>query len=216
MAARLVGRKLHGVPEPQPRRTPTMTSSHRWNNRSSWLSTTLLAGLLVFAALAVVGTQGAGAHGTAHAGHSAGGDSDAKRLLLQARNATHRYRTPEAAQQAGYVLTPDCVEQPGVGGMGIHAVNEQLMADGELQHREPEILVYAKNRHGRLRLVALEYFALDPDGDPATDDRPSLFGQPFDGPFADAGAPPVYLLHAWVHKRNPAGVFAPFNPRVSC
>jgi hypothetical protein len=186
-----------------------------WSNTRSRLGPVLLAALLVLTAFAF-GAQPAGAHGGADGGHHAEADADAKRLLWQARQATQRYRTPDAAEKAGYVLTPDCVEQPGVGGMGIHAVNEQLMADGELRVREPEILVYAKNRWGRLRLVALEYFAVDPDGDPATDDRPSLFGQPFDGPFADPGAPPVYLLHAWAHKRNPDGVFAPFNPRVSC
>jgi hypothetical protein len=26
----------------------------------------------------------------------------------------------------------------------------------------------------------------------------------------------VYALHAWIWKHNPAGVFADWNPRVSC
>jgi hypothetical protein len=52
----------------------------------------------------------------------------------------------------------------------------------------------------------------DPDGDPSTDDRPQLFGQPFDGPVSGPGDAPIYLLHAWVHKRNPSGMFAPFIP----
>jgi hypothetical protein len=28
--------------------------------------------------------------------------------------------------------------------------------------------------------------------------------------------PAFYSLHAWVWKRNPAGTFAMFNPRVTC
>jgi hypothetical protein len=136
--------------------------------------------------------------------------------LAQAPKATRRNRTPDAAATAGCVVTPECVAEAGLGGMGFHAVNEELMADGKLSPTRPEILVYAGNERGNLRLVALEYFAADADGDPATDDRPSLFGHPFDGPFGEPGAPPVYLLHAWVHERHPAGVFAPFNPPVSC
>jgi hypothetical protein len=53
-------------------------------------------------------------------------------------------------------------------------------------------------------------------GDASTDDRPRLFGQRFDGPVSGPGDAPIYLLHAWVHKRNPSGMFAPFNPRVDC
>jgi hypothetical protein len=86
----------------------------------------------------------------------------------------------------------------------------------KLDVTRPEVLVYAKNREGRLRLVAVEYFAADPDGDASTNDAPKLFGHRFDGPIPGPGDAPIYLLHAWVHKKNPAGVFAPFNPRVQC
>jgi hypothetical protein len=172
----------------------------------------------IAAAACVMAAVGAAAGAAqAHDGpHAAHPGKPSKHELREARQATERYRTVEAAEKAGYVLTPECVADPAAGGMGIHAVNEKLMADGKLDHRRPEILVYAKNGAGKLRLAALEYFAPDADGDPGTDDRPSLFGQRFDGPFGAPGEPPVYLLHAWVHKRNPAGVFAPFNPRVSC
>jgi hypothetical protein len=26
----------------------------------------------------------------------------------------------------------------------------------------------------------------------------------------------VWILHAWVHKSNPSGVFEDFNPNVTC
>jgi len=49
-------------------------------------------------------------------------------------------------------------------------------------------------------------------------DRPVLLGQPFDGPMPGhgPGMPVHYDLHVWTHKANPAGVFAPWNPKVSC
>jgi hypothetical protein len=156
----------------------------------------------------------------AHEGHADRGSYEvgpkAAAQLEKARSATKQYRTFEAAKADGYVLDSECVADPQAGGMGIHAFNEELMADGKLEVTEPEVLVYAKNREGRLRLVAVEYFAADPDGDASTNDAPKLFGQRFDGPIPGPGDAPIYLLHAWVHKKNPAGVFAPFNPRVKC
>jgi hypothetical protein len=173
----------------------------------------ILVSALLLAAVAAVPAQaheGHERHDGAHVGPRAA------HQLKKARAATKRFRAFASAKAAGYVLDTECVADPDAGGMGFHAFNERLMADGRLDPRRPEILVYAKNRYGRLRLVALEYFAADADGDSSTDDRPRLFGQRFDGPVSGPGDAPIYLLHAWVHKRNPAGMFAPFNPRVRC
>ncbi|HEU4924242.1 MAG TPA: hypothetical protein VFT23_14335, partial [Burkholderiales bacterium] len=70
----------------------------------------------------------------------------------------------------------------------------------------------------KLVLVAVEWLVpLTPD----TKERPSLFGQPFQGPME--GHEPLipkefahYDLHAWLFKDNPLGMFAPTNPNVSC
>jgi hypothetical protein len=45
-----------------------------------------------------------------------------------------------------------------------------------------------------------------------------LFGRPFDGPMLghEPGMPPHYDLHVWVWQANPEGIFAPFNPNVTC
>ncbi|MEX2549894.1 MAG: hypothetical protein WD638_06695, partial [Nitriliruptoraceae bacterium] len=61
---------------------------------------------------------------------------------------------------------------------------------------------------GQLRLVAVEYASWQPA---------SLFGQTF-APPAGIGepGPPFYTLHAWIWQGNPDGVFAPFNPNVTC
>jgi hypothetical protein len=54
----------------------------------------------------------------------------------------------------------------------------------------------------------------------APDGRPTLFGVPFDSNDGSRyGLPPFWALHAWIWKPNPTdptGIFAPWNPRVSC
>jgi hypothetical protein len=69
------------------------------------------------------------------------------------------------------------------------------------------------------RLVAAEWIVVDKDQNLATDDdRPSLFGLPFDGPMLghEPGMPIHYDLHAWLWKKNPKGMFARWNPTVTC
>lgn len=92
------------------------------------------------------------------------------------------------------------------GGMGVHYVRN---IDGVLDPADPEALVYEVGRHGRLRLVGLEYIIPEEYvDDPA--DPPVLFGQEMHHhPYL-----PVYILHVWIWKRNPSGLFADFNPRV--
>ncbi len=113
--------------------------------------------------------------------------------------------------------------------MGIHYVNPQRGMDISVDPREPEFLLYERQTNGRMRLVGLEYFApvivngqpwFGPDAPPEGqyNPAPSLFGRTFDGPFAghEPGMPWHYDLHVWTWRHNPLGMFAPFNPKVSC
>jgi len=65
-------------------------------------------------------------------------------------------------------------------------------------------------------LAGVEYLVFEDDV--TTDDPPSLFGQEFDGPMAGhaPGMPVHYDLHVWFWHDNPNGLFAPFNPALSC
>lgn len=97
--------------------------------------------------------------------------------------------------------------------------NQALMDDPAIDPLQPELLLYLPDASGNLKLVGVEYFKADADGRLATaDDRPSLFGQPFDGPMPghNPTMPVHYDLHAWVAEENPSGVFAMFNPAVTC
>ena len=134
--------------------------------------------------------------------------------------ATARYHSFKQAKKAGYTVVGEpCVASP-LGTMGIHAINPTLMADPAIDPLQPEIVLYApKNKHGKLRLIGLEYWKADADGDLATDgDRPSVLGQQFDGPMPghNPTMPVHYDVHVWLFEENPSGFFAPFNPNLSC
>ena len=103
--------------------------------------------------------------------------------------------------------------------MGYHYVNVERLLDSVVDPDRPDVLLYASDKPGRLRLAALEWYAVDPDQDLATDlGRPALFGQPFNGPMPghSHGMPIHFDLHAWVWEANPAGMFSPWNPAVTC
>ena len=143
--------------------------------------------------------------------------------VAAARAATARFHNIATATRAGYELLTDaagiaCIEEPGMGGMGIHYVKPALVADPSIHLRRPEALVYQPDKHGTLHLVALEYVVIAADWDATHSEPPSLFDHTFD--FTPSpnrfGLPPFYSLHAWVWKHNPAGTFAMWNPRVHC
>ena len=148
-----------------------------------------------------------------------GGASATPPDLLQAAKATAaKYHSVRQAEADGYALASPCIESPA-GGMGFHYENPQLMADDAIDPLRPEILVYVEKKNVKLELVAIEYWKRDADGSLLTSsDRPSVLGQPFDGPMP--GHSPVmpihYDLHAWVYEPNSSGTFAPFNPGVDC
>jgi hypothetical protein len=143
--------------------------------------------------------------------------------LAAAYAGTARYHHLDRAQAAGYGLLTDakgiaCIDNPGVGGMGVHYVNGDLVGDAKVNAATPEALVYEPQRNGRMRLVAAEYVVFQAAWDAEHSRRPRLFGQRFELLGADNryGLPPFYELHAWLWKHNPRGFFDDWNPRVTC
>jgi hypothetical protein len=130
-------------------------------------------------------------------------------LLNTVRLATLKYHATDEARKSGYVPDPNCISAPGMGGMGYHWVNPSLV-DPVFEPLKPEAVLYADGPDGKLRLVAVEYLVLNV-GQP----RPMFGNKPFDV----GGAPlpvPHWTLHVWLHEENPSGIFAPFNPRITC
>jgi len=148
-------------------------------------------------------------------------DPQVLRDLAKVRQATVKYHDVNVAIADGYIPTDACDAIPGVGGMGYHYFNPALGMDSEVNLTTPEILMYASSDNG-LRLVGVEYFvgigAPDaPIPNPAPP-APVLFGLPFDGPMLGhiPGMPPHYDLHVWIWQPNPDGMFAMWNPNVTC
>lgn len=149
---------------------------------------------------------------------AAGSPDDVWRALHTAKQASDHYANVTAAAAAGYVPGSPCESSPQ-GGMGFHYINPAAIQDPALDVRAPEVLLYAPAAHGRLELAGVEYLKVDADQNLATDnDRPTLFGRAFDGPMLGhaPGMPIHYDLHVWLQKRNPNGIFAQWNPHVSC
>jgi hypothetical protein len=158
--------------------------------------------ILIFAMVAILATL-------VVATASAAGKAD----LAAVRAATAQFHRSEVAEAAGYVNVNvgECVELPGVGGMGYHFVNFDLV-DFELDPLKPEAMVYAPSPSGKMKLVAVEYIVPAAPWDANFDFLPSVLGQ-------DLHLNPqlgLYVLHAWVWQNNPAGMFEDWNPTVSC
>ena len=159
--------------------------------------------------------------GSAMVGSAAAGQSD----IQKAKAATARFHDLSAAGHAGFGQPPApmplhfCISSlDNTGAMGFHYINGANL-DKVLDPAKPEVLVYAPDKHGRLKLAALEYVIFQSDwyADHAQGTMPMLFGQEF---MPNNGTrfqiPPFFALHAWIFQDNPSGEFAPFNPNVSC
>ena len=131
--------------------------------------------------------------------------------LAEARQGTSRYHNVAHAQSAGYGSTLDllgCFENPAEGGMGLHYLNGALL-DGAVDAAAPEALVYEMREDGQLKLVGLEF--LVPEGLVDPDNPPELFGHQFH----PHGVLPFWILHVWIWRPNPSGMFSDYNPGVA-
>ena len=145
--------------------------------------------------------------------------------MEQVRAGLDKYQDPIAAVHDGYLSSLACVEyqkgqeghmQYTPGGMGVHFIN--LGAIGpKLDPAKPQVLIY-EPVGDRLRLAAAEWFV---PTQVAGGVRPKIFGQELQGPME--GHEPLqpqglhhYDLHVWLWKENPAGMFSPTNPAVTC
>jgi hypothetical protein len=130
------------------------------------------------------------------------------------RRAIIRFHDAAAAEAAGWnFVIPDLTGRPcfesSSGGMGYHFANTGLI-DAVVNPAEPEAIIYEPQKNGKLRLVAVEYLvpiAAWPHADP-----PELYGQRF----PEVAGFGVYGLHVWAWRHNPDGLFAAYNPKVSC
>lgn len=164
---------------------------------------------IAVAALAATVLVMAGVASPATAHQNSAGDAG----LGAARAFTAQYQSEAAAIADGFTPTDECVPN-----MGYHYVNFSRI-DTNLEPSRPEAVLYVSTPDGGRQLAAAEWLVVDADQDLATDDdRPTLFGHPFDGPMLGhaPGMPIHYDLHAYAWVENPDGGFATWNPAISC
>ena len=115
-----------------------------------------------------------------------------------ARRAVCRYRRLEAALADGYTNTG----LPCVPGQGFHFIKNSLVGTTDIRH--PPVLMYTADGD----LNSPEWVA------PVIDfpTPPSIFGQR-EHLEDELG---LWILHVWVWKLNPNGVFNDVNPNVTC
>jgi len=137
--------------------------------------------------------------------------SEVARDLAALRRATAAFHDFEAAEDAEWSEPiTGCMSGGAEGAMGFHYGNLGLI-DGVAEVNRPELLLYEPTRNGKLRLVGVDY--ITPYDFHSRDSAPPvLVGQEF----VQVDAFGLWGLHAWVWAENPNGMFAPWNPRVSC
>ena len=165
--------------------------------------------------------------------------------LVTVRAAAERFQDVEVALAEGYVRDPmnlcdtaDMMGRPAeLGAMGIHFFRPDLLGitappnprvDGNGTHTDflrPSILIYEPQADGRLELVAVENLVFEAAWRAAGNaERPTFHGVPYDHMVDDPATAadeahlfePHFDRHVWVFRDNPSGVFAPFNPAVTC
>jgi hypothetical protein len=165
--------------------------------------------------------------------------------LAEVRRATERFRDIKVALAEGYIRDPanmcetaDMMGKPReLGAMGIHYFRPDMLGitappnprvDGTGTHTDfakPAILIYEPQADGTLALIAVENLVFAKAWKAAGNNAPPSFhGVAYDTMIDDPATPvdeahnfePHHDRHVWLYRENPNGVFAQFNPRVTC
>jgi hypothetical protein len=136
-------------------------------------------------------------------------EEQVQRLAATLRRVTARYHNIAVAKHDHFVLLHDCETRLNDEPVGTVYVNLDRLTDGVINPEKPDALIYEPSPKG-LKLVGVEFaipFSLWTQPNP-----PQLLGTTFqrEDEFG------VFALHAWVWRRNPNGMFAETNPRVTC
>ena len=157
------------------------------------------------------------------------GNPDLTKALAALRDTTDVFHDINVALAAGYRPSAAGCESTTTGAMVIHYGQPTLLGlvprsnpttgtNAVIDPLRPEVLLYEPQADGSRRLVAVEFVVYRAAWDAIHAEPPSFSGVPFDHKFgADAhGHADHYELHVWLWRHNPLGMFAPWNPKVSC
>ena len=179
-------------------------------HRSLFLALPALAYLIVACDRPADVTSPALSHGGHAASRNVPISGEVEREIARLRELTAPFHRFEAAVAAGWgAQITGCFSDPTRGGMGYHYGNVALI-DGTVDALAPELLLYEPQKNGELRFVAVEYIV--PFTAWTASQPPRLYGQSFHRNEAFG----LWVLHVWHFRNNPSGMFADWNPAVSC
>ena len=200
----------------------------------------LVLGLLALAQHAQQGNGQTAGHMMMHPSHAAGAPvtyaelKNTAALLERARQATVKYQDVHVAEAEGFqVVGPD------VAGMGVHFV--KTLEPNGFDIENPPILLYQKDpaAPGGYSLAGVSYLLNSPEGPDGQPQNPpfpkslaswhrhanicvlphlenphSLNEQQCREQGGHFVAQSQWLVHVWIWKDNPTGVFSPDNPAL--
>lgn len=140
-----------------------------------------------------------------------GYDAGVAAAVTRSRAATQSYRSLDSAVAAGYPRdVADCIVHAHHGAMGYHHLNRAYV-DAKLDVERPEMLLYQRMPDGTYQLNGMEFIVpyrfYSRDSVP-----PVLFGQKL----KQEDNFKYWYLHVWAWTKNTDGLFADFNPSVTC
>jgi hypothetical protein len=156
--------------------------------------------------------------------------------LQQLARQLEPFQNVAYATANGYVRASACEAHPALGTMGHHYVNPRLLGitapvNGRVNGtgtytgvEPPAILLYLPDGQGGLRLVGIELLVFAAAWDAANKQPPKYRGREYnymaDNPTTAHdeahGFMPHYDLHIWLFENNPSGLYAQWNPAISC
>jgi hypothetical protein len=141
-------------------------------------------------------------------------DAEQGARLALVEEATAKYKNRNVALAHGYRPLPRCIENDDESGaLGLEYVHLRRSRDLKIELAKPEQLFYEEQPDGRVELVGVGYFVPD-EGQKAPKSPLGHLDGPIPGQYR--GQEPHYELHVWVHRPNPDGMLAFFNPEVRC
>ncbi len=174
----------------------------------SRLSTALPLVLLVGCGSAATMQSAAEARHPTHA--AAAAPDELQGQLAELYRVTTQFLDFNRAEAAGFTRITPCDADPQLGAQGYHyALPDRVNATVSLL--EPEILMYEPRSDGSLRLVGVEYI-IPYTARARSAEPPVLLGQRFH----QIDRYEVWALHVWLYQYNPSGLFANWNPLVTC
>lgn len=191
----------------------------------------LLAGVAAVASLVTAGDPGPA--------------NPSEATIAQIRTATAKYQDVKAALADGYIRDPAGMcetatmlgKPASLGAMGIHYFRPDLLGisgppnprvNGTSTYTDfhkPAVLIYEPESDGSLKLVAVENLVFEKAWQAAGHTQPPSFhgiayNHMVDNPATKIdeahGFMPHYDRHVWAWRDNPNGMFAQYNPNVSC